>query len=272
MLAQVRRAVLAPVGRFAPDVLAAWFERQFLTPGRRAHRAEPPPGGEATRLPYGDGWLVVRAWGSGPAVLLLHGWSGDASDMHAFVRPLVDAGLRAVAFDAPAHGGSSGLRTNLVACAGAALLVGRTFGPVRGVIAHSFGGPTAALAAAHGLAPDRLVLIGVPADLRTLMVRSAARAGIPSPIVERTNVRVALRLRVDWNALRTDTLLRAADRPLLVIHDRGDRVVPWTHGAAIAGAARRSRLLTTTGLGHDWIPDDYGVVAASVGFLSGHPA
>ena len=52
-------------------------------------------------------------WGSrdAPAVLLVHGWGGNAAQMRAFVFPLLSAGYRVIAgtdFDDRLHGGMSG--------------------------------------------------------------------------------------------------------------------------------------------------------------------
>ena len=56
--------------------------------------------------------------------------------------------------------------------------------------------------------------------------------------------------------------------PLLVIHDRDDRDVAWTDGAAIAGAWPGAELVSTAGLGHRRIVHDLAVVARAVSFLA----
>ncbi|MBV7335161.1 alpha/beta hydrolase [Chloroflexi bacterium TSY] len=61
-----------------------------------------------------ESYYVVYQWGSGPTVLLLHGWAGRGSQLGAFVQPLVDAGYRVVTFDGPAHADSPGKQTNLL--------------------------------------------------------------------------------------------------------------------------------------------------------------
>jgi pimeloyl-ACP methyl ester carboxylesterase len=38
-----------------------------------------------------------------PAVLLVHGWGGNAAQMRAFVFPLLSAGYRVIAYDRPAR-------------------------------------------------------------------------------------------------------------------------------------------------------------------------
>ena len=55
--------------------------------------------------------VASYAWGdTGAWVLLIHGWNGRGTQLSAFVKPLLHSGFRVLAFDAPAHGKSSGKR------------------------------------------------------------------------------------------------------------------------------------------------------------------
>ena len=63
-------------------------------------------------------------------------------------------------------------------------------------------------------------------------------------------------------------MVRGLDVPLLVVHDRDDRMVPWTHGAAIAEAATHGQIFSTTGLGHKGIKNEPEVVRHVVDFLT----
>jgi pimeloyl-ACP methyl ester carboxylesterase len=252
-------------------LMATWYERAMLSPLRlRVDRPVNPAIGEGAleRIPGAEGWIVTRSWGSGPTVLLLHGWSGSMADMEDFIAPLVARGFRAVAFDAPAHGESDGRRTNLIQCTGALLQVGATQGPVYGAITHSFGGATAALALHRGFAIPRLVMLGAPNSVVEMSDLRARRAGVPPNVVALANRRIASRYDIDWETIATERLIAGHDLPLLVVHDRGDRSVPYEHGVRIARAAARGRLLTTTGLGHDGILWDRGVIQAVADFIS----
>ena len=64
-------------------------------------------------LPFGSGHLALYDWGSGPTVLLVHGWGARGTHLGKLVPPLVAAGYRVVAFDAPGHGQSSGRSATL---------------------------------------------------------------------------------------------------------------------------------------------------------------
>ncbi len=270
MIARVRKLAFRSVGYAMPDLAARWFEAVLLTPRRAPETgsARPCTPEESSRLPYGNGWLAVRSWGEGPAVLLIHGWGATAASLHAFVDPLVARGFRVVAYDHPAHGNSDGMRTNLIECAGAALQVGRTAGPLHAIVAHSFGGPTAAMALRYGLAASRVALLAPPASIMELSMDLGLALGFPRHVIERMAERLAQRFRVDWSEIRTDRLVRELSLPLLVVHDADDRTVPHRDGVAVARAARRATLLTTRGLGHQGILGDATLIERVVGFVA----
>src|SRR5574339_728155 len=138
-----------------PELAGAWAERMFLTPPRASDAA-------ASALDLIDArnsfvehkrrLISTWRWGSrdAPAVLLAHGWGGNAAQMRGFVFPLLKAGYRVIAYDQPAHGVSEGKLTGLPDFADVMGEVAAYYGNVQGVIAHSLGGAGAALALAWG--------------------------------------------------------------------------------------------------------------------------
>ena len=53
---------------------------------------------------YWDGHRIAgEEWGEGPPIYLVHGWGGQRPHLAVFVKPLVEAGYRVVAFDLPSH-------------------------------------------------------------------------------------------------------------------------------------------------------------------------
>src|SRR5438105_1441963 len=53
--------------------------------------------------------VAVYRWGKADRrILLVHGWGGKAAQFFSFVGPLLENGFEVIAFDAPAHGLSSG--------------------------------------------------------------------------------------------------------------------------------------------------------------------
>jgi len=90
------------------------------------------------------------------------------------------------------------------------------------------------------------------------------RRAMQAAIEERFGVRWA-----DLELARVAPQLRAE---ALVIHDRGDAMVPWRHGAAVAQHWPGARLLSTRGLGHGRILEDASVARAAADFIAGRSA
>jgi pimeloyl-ACP methyl ester carboxylesterase len=72
-----------------------------------------------------------------------------------------------------------------------------------------------------------------------------------------------------WDAISTDSNAQTLNVPVLIVHDRDDREVPWTQGALIAEAWPGAQWLATRGLGHHRVLRDAATVQAIVDFLSG---
>lgn len=115
---------------------------------------EPPvalPPGEIVHLPGRGEFMVRDSGGSGPVLLLLHGWTVTADlNWYRAYAPLMDAGYRVVALDHRGHG--RGLRTHepfrLSDCAADAAALLRHLGcPPAIAVGYSMGGPVAQLLA-----------------------------------------------------------------------------------------------------------------------------
>jgi pimeloyl-ACP methyl ester carboxylesterase len=77
------------------------------------------------------------------------------------------------------------------------------------------------------------------------------------------------RYGIAWEDLEVARLAPRLAARALVIHDRDDRIVPWTQGARVASFWRDARLLSTDGLGHGRILVNEGVTRAAAEFISG---
>ncbi len=77
------------------------------------------------------------------------------------------------------------------------------------------------------------------------------------------------RYGVLWDEIEVPRVAPRLNAQALVIHDRDDRLMPWTHGAAVAGQWPGARLLSTQGLGHRRILSDERVTRAAADFIRG---
>jgi pimeloyl-ACP methyl ester carboxylesterase len=268
------RLALAASTAVAPALASYVGERLFLRPPRR--RATPSDlaalaAGEP--FAFASGGETIRAWrfGAGPAVLLVHGWGGAAAQVAPLVAPLVEAGCSAVAFDGPAHGASTGRLASGVALAGALSALAARVG-ARAAVGHSLGASALGWALAEGLALDAAVLVSPPRSVGAYFRRFSDALALPATLEEA--IRARLRRRYGVAPEDFDLCRRTGDgsTPVLVVHDRDDREVPWADGEAVARAWPRATLSTTSGLGHRGVLRDAGVGASVASFVRDHLA
>ncbi len=124
---------------------------------------------DARRVDVATAHGTVAAWrvGTGPAVLLVHGWRDSARLWDPLIAALTERGRSVIALDLPGHGFSGGDRCLAAEVPDAVLAVANALGPVEAAVADSFATTGTALAVAEGLAIERLVLIAPPLAYRT---------------------------------------------------------------------------------------------------------
>jgi pimeloyl-ACP methyl ester carboxylesterase len=277
-LAMVRAAFWL-LERSAPALGARWAERLWFTIPRGRGPGQRRPDGERFRLPVRDGWSVTGwSWGDGDPVYLVHGWGGSAGQLGAFVEPLLRAGYRVVAFDAPSHGasppGPSGPRSStLLEFAAALRAVAGVHGPAHAVVAHSLGCTATAIAMRDGLAATRLAFVAPLVEVVPYTHGFASRFGFGERVRTRMVRRFERRFGMPMSSFDlTATARQPTPPPLLVAHDRDDRETRWPDSRALSRAWPNARLLTTSGLGHRRILSEREVVAEVVRFVRGDGA
>ncbi|HEY5898548.1 MAG TPA: alpha/beta fold hydrolase [Burkholderiales bacterium] len=257
-----------------PELAGAWAERLFLTPPRHGGAAAGLDLIEArsSLLQHKGRHIAVWRWGESdaPAVVLAHGWGGYAAQMRAFVFPLLSAGFQVIAYDQPGHGVSEGRLTGLPDFADVLGEIAWHYGEARAFIGHSLGAAAGALALAQGRVHfDKIVLISPPADLVGYSRRFARWHWMPEAVRRAMQSAIEERYGVLWESLEVSQLAPGLRSEALVIHDRDDRLVPWTHGAKIAQLWPGARLMSTDGLGHARILAADAVTRAAADFISG---
>ena len=269
------RPVLRGLSRMAPETASSLAHRIFLTPPRLGSPMRETwwaTEAEAFEIPFATGKLAGWRWGwSGPKVLLMHGWAGRGLQLGAFAQPLVAAGYQVIAFDAPGHGRSWGSRSSLPAMADAVTAMVRHLDGVVGIVAHSLGAAATSVALGRPgtpLAIDRLVYISPAVDLFGVTSRFAELTGFSDDVMARMRSRIERRYGFEWSDFQGLGIAPAMRQPLLVVHDREDREVPWRDGQTLVRSWPRARLVTTQGLGHHRILRDAGVTAVASEFLS----
>jgi pimeloyl-ACP methyl ester carboxylesterase len=260
-----------------PELAGAWAERLFLTPPRNGNAAAALDliDARASMFEHKGRHIATWRWGArdAPAVILAHGWGGYAAQMRAFVFPLLSAGYQVIAYDQPAHGVSEGRLTGLPDFADLLADLAWHHGEARAFIGHSLGGAAGALALATGRVRfDKVVLVSPPADLVGYSRRFARWYWMPEAVRRAMQSAIEERYGVLWENLEVARLASRLRPPALVIHDRDDRMVPWTQGAQVAHLWPGARLMSTDGLGHGRILGNDAVTRAAADFIAGRSA
>jgi pimeloyl-ACP methyl ester carboxylesterase len=265
------------VGGVAPELAARGAETLFGTPPRH----EPRTGDEAflstgrrSTVQWEGQDLALWEWGpeNRPAVVLVHGWGSRAGRFSVMGRRLLEAGHRVVAYDAPAHGQSTGHLASLVEFARALRAVADRVSPVQSLVGHSLGGAAIVLALRDGLPAKRVVLLAAPADVTRFSTAFADHLRIPERARQAMRRNLERRLNARWDDLHLPAIVARLRTPALVVHDRSDPDVPYRHAEEIVAAWRGARLLATEGLGHRALLRDPAVVASTAAFLAEAPA
>jgi pimeloyl-ACP methyl ester carboxylesterase len=270
--------------RTAPFLGSRWAVELWCTPPILESSLRMPPGVSPGRSieAYWDGHRVAgEEWGQGPPIYLVHGWGGQRPHLAMFVKPLVEAGYRAIAFDLPSHndsdpGALTPGRTTAIECADAIAAMIETHGPAHAVVAHSLGANATALAAAQGAPVGRLVFFAPMGDFPLYLDLFAARHGFGRRIRAGLHRRLEKRIGLPLEETNMTRVARRADYPpLLLIHDPDDPDSPFAASERLATAWQGARLLTTRGLGrlaHYRILRHRPAIQAGVEFVGHHEA
>lgn len=277
------RATFRVLESTSPSVAAALAERLWFrlpprpTAERRARHA--PAGGRRLTVEWSGGTLHGVTFGpeGAPTAYLVHGWGGWWQQLGAHVPPLLEAGYRVVAYDAPSHGGSGpgayGARsTNLLEMAEALTAVIRQQGPADLVVAHSVGAVVSLWSGAHHepagdyafLAPASTVLSMVEFFENSLGLGPRSR----DLLIERVERRVGESIEVfEVLRLAERVLDRAGWEPrLLTVHDPMDPETPVSGSLDLSEAWPRAELSLVQHLGHRRLLWNEDVVATVADF------
>ncbi len=271
---KVARTSFRLLGALGSDVVARVAVNRFLTPRKRplSDKAQSTLAqAEPMVIRHGNRELAAYVWEQdGPTVLLVHGWEANAAAMRGFIRPLRQAGFRVIAFDAPAHGNSTGKQTNFMDYSGAIQTVIHAINPVEAIIAHSFG--AAAALYVLGRRPEfgvqKVVSLSAPTRLEDMLTVWTNYLGLTSAAATAMERRIVDRVGVSLKSLSVETAVANIQIPGLIIHDRQDRMVAFKNAEVIHRQWPNSELLATNGLDHRGVLYNKEVLRAVSAFLA----
>ncbi len=253
LLARSLGACINILSYIAPRQAAGLAHRFFSRPryGRLEVHALPEPLKQARKSVYPSalGNIVCYEWGSGPKILLLHGWESHSGRWERLL-PFLD-GYHVMAIDAPGHGQDSGIEFSAPKYAAFADAVSATFQPDF-IIGHSMGGISLLYLLHHYPMPQlrKAVVMGAPSEMAAIVANFNDQLGLSKRARKVFDAYIEARYGFLPSAFSGAAFAKTITVETLVVHATDDDVVPVAEGERIAAALPNGHFLSVTGSGH----------------------
>ena len=225
---------------------------------------------EMEKYRYKEFDIRLYTWKGGEReVLLIHGWEGQAGNFSDLIEELVITGFTVHAFDAPSHGFSSKGSTSLFEFSE---LVGELIERyrVRNLISHSFGGVavTYALYNREELTIDTYILLTTPDKFTERIDDVSEMVGIGKNVKNLLKAKLRKETGLDPDMLNVSEFVKQINvERSLIIHDRGDKVIPISRSRNVLRNWSCSEFLEVEGTGHFRILRTKRVIDSVIDFL-----
>lgn len=263
------------VERIAPRLASRWFIKLFFSPPKFPFpKQEKAVINEAQRfnIKINNHTVQCYRWGSGPVVLLVHGWAGRAGQFRTFIPFLTNAGYQVIAFDAPAHGLTEGSKTTVIDFKDSILELSNIVGPFHAIVAHSLGGGASLFAMSEGLKVKTLVTIATPTIGEEIVHEFNARLNGSGKSIPALHAHIESTLQRPFHEFMSTHFIPKIEHRFawLIIHDENDREASTTNARRLKEAYPDAALWETNGLGHVRILKDEKVIERCLAHLLGH--
>lgn len=216
-------------------------------------------------LEFGQNKIRVYEWGSGPVILLVHGWAGRALQLDAFITPLLKQGFKVAAFDQKGHGESSSRFSSFPEIVRSTGLVAAHYADtLHGVVAHSIGSNSMFKVSENFERELKIVAVAPMEHFLGWLERMRMRTGI----YENLFARVVHLIESDSELSLSDLCVLDYEKinrhDVLLVHDKFDRMNKISASHEIQQNLQGARLIETEMLGHSRILSNQEVVDSVV--------
>ncbi len=210
------------------------------------------------KLHIADHTIQTYRWsGTKGTVVVVHGWESNTWRWHKLIKKLKAADLNIIAFDAPAHGYSTGTYLYVPLYAQILEVVIKTYTP-KHIVGHSFGGMTALYSEYLNPSPtvDKIVTIGSPSEFHENMTHFKQLLGYNDHVSKALGAYVLKRFGFSEKEFSSSRFVLTNTKKGLLFHDRLDTIAPYHASEQVHAAWLGSSLITTEGLGHSMHQDE----------------
>ena len=198
--------------------------------------------------------IQVYRWGKGSKNLLfLHGWQSHSFRWRNYIESFSPEDYTIYALDAPGHGLSGGRYLNLVIYTHVIEAFFRQYPPVHAVISHSLGSFAALYTFFRipSLSVQKLIVTGIPGEAKEFVAFYQKMLGLSSRTINAVRRSFKTEIRHLPEYFSAAKFATAVKIPGLIIHDEEDIETPYHHAIQIHRVWKESKLITTSGLGHN---------------------
>lgn len=203
--------------------------------------------------------------------LIIHGFESSVINFDQYINPLIEKGYEVLAFDAPAHGRSSGKKINAIVYRDFIKHLQEQYGPFDSFIAHSFGGLCLSLALAETAhsKENRMVLIAPATETSSAMRLFFQFLRITDTAVKKKLEEIILKIGghpVSWFSVKR--CVKHIKANILWLHDETDKITPLDDALKVKEENHPNiQFVITNSLGHSKIYRDAGSVKTIIDFL-----
>ena len=206
--------------------------------------------------------------GDGSKILLVHGWNGRATNMYKIIKKLNQKKFDVYAFDAPAHGESSGGNTNLPEFISCIESFVSKIHPIHALVGHSLGGFACVYCAAKKIRLKKLILLCPVNNVFELFefffnytrLKEKTRKLMINHFINKTGIIIN-------KELVSEQLVKQIKSKILLIHDESDKQVSILDSKKIKKNVVNGTFFFTKGLGHSRLLRNDKVVEKIISFL-----
>jgi pimeloyl-ACP methyl ester carboxylesterase len=194
--------------------------------------------------------ISIYRFGKGEKrILMAHGWEGQASDFYQMIPDFIQAGYEVITFDGPAHGKSSGKKTNIFEFIQLIDEINQKW-PIDFALGHSMGGVSIGLTQylSHSFNPEKLIIMGSPNKIEIVIEKFLSHFKLNEKVRESFVELIEKNIKLKVSGLNLESAL--ANTNSLLVYDEDDLMVPYGRALEIKKSVENIELLTTSGLGH----------------------
>lgn len=203
-------------------------------------------------LTVDDKNLATYSWGTGSkTILLVHGWQSHSYRWKNYIEKIDKKTYRVVAFDAPGHGNSEGLYSNVPLYEKALQEVVKEYGVPSTIIGHSIGAFSSMyFLQKNNLNIDRFISLATPFSANEFVKFFRAELKLSERAIKNMKAYFTQYVGKRPEDFSITAFGKSIVTPSLLIHDKEDTSTPFTNSQTLSEVLKGSELIITEGFGH----------------------